>query len=501
MTNPLRGLRIGTRLLLIVLSMMLLSLTTSFLVYSHFESALLDQVQDQIGSLSQALQISVQQLTSQGTSDDTLLKEYVQGLSSRGVKEISILSNEKEVVASSNQAKVGKKLGPPRLTRHGQNVVITGTLGDEDVVENPGHVHYSFDIPIIVDNEKRGYVRLHMLLDDFDALIQDAMRRRLVATAAVFLLGMAGVVALSFRVTRDLDRLAKAAGRVADGDLSRRVETRRQDEVGKLIGTFNQMVERLSEQRALEARLRRAERASAIGKLAAAVAHEIRNPLNLISLSIDHLGTEFRPGDPARAQEYLRTITSVRDELTRLNRMVSDFLSYGRPPRLALRACRAEEILEDVLSLTAAKAREQRIEIARRTEGDLPMVQADPEGLRTCFLNVAMNAIQAMPTGGRLEVEATGGRLRRNGSAAPSLAIIFRDTGVGIDPGDLERIFEPYFSTREAGVGLGLAITQRIVQDHGGEIQVESAPGAGTTFRIELPTAGPGESAASQDAA
>src|SRR6058998_958820 len=161
-------------------------------------------------------------MTSQGMTDDTLLKDYVQRLSSRGVKEISILSNQKQVVASSNLAKVGKTLGPPRLTRHG-NVLITGTLGDDDPGDVGGKVNYSLDIPIIVDNEKRGYVRLHLLLDDFQQLIREALTRRLLATAAVFLLGMTGVVALSYGVTRSLDQLAKAAGRVAEGDLSGRI--------------------------------------------------------------------------------------------------------------------------------------------------------------------------------------------------------------------------------------------------------------------------------------
>ncbi|HEU4401525.1 MAG TPA: ATP-binding protein, partial [Candidatus Polarisedimenticolia bacterium] len=301
------------------------------------------------------------------------------------------------------------------------------------------------------------------------------------------------------RMTRDLNRLATAAGRVAEGDLPPSVESKRQDEVGRLIGTFNQMIGRLREQRALESRLRHAERASALGKLAAAVAHEIRNPLNLISLSIDHLGHEFRPADAGAAQEYRSIIASVRDELVRLNRMVSDFLSYGRPPRLTPRACRVEEILEEVLSLTVPKARQQRIEIVRRLAPDLPAVQADPEGLRTCFLNVAMNAIQAMPTGGVLEVEAIAAPTSVR-AGAPGVAVSFRDTGGGIATADLERIFEPYFSTREAGVGLGLAITQRILQDHGGEIRVQSTPGTGTTFRVEIPVAGPG-AAASQDAA
>jgi signal transduction histidine kinase len=498
MANPLRGLRIGTRLFLIVLVMMLLTLTTSFLVYSHFESALLDEVQDQTESLSKALQISVQQLTAQGRTDDSLLKDYVQRLSSRGVKEISILSNEKEIVASSNRDKVGRKVAT-RVKHHGEPVVITGTLGDDDPADMDGKKAYALDIPIIVDNEKRGYVRLHLLLDDFDHLIRDALTRRLLSTAAIFLIGLAGVVVLSYRLTRSLNTLAAAAGRVAEGDLTAHVETQGEDEVGRLNANFNQMVERLREQRALEVRLRHAERASAVGKLAAAVAHEIRNPLNLISLSIDHIGGECRPADPGRAAEYDDIIASVRDELNRLNRMVTDFLSYGRPPRLALRPCRIEEILEEVLSLTAAKARDQNIEIVRRIDPDLPTVRADAEGLRTCFLNVTINAVQAMPTGGRLMIEA----LARKGPAGePSVTVSLRDTGAGISPADLERIFEPYFSTREAGVGLGLAITQRIVQDHGGDIHVESRPGSGTTFRITVPVGGPaGAAAASEDAA
>jgi hypothetical protein len=496
MTNPLRGLRIGTRLFLIVLVMMLLTLTTSFLVYSHFETTLFQEIQDQTESLSKALQISVQQLTAQGMTDETLLNDYVQRLSSRGVKEISILSNERQIVASSNRAKVGRTLGPKGLTRPGGDVVITGVLGDDDL-EQSGKVSTTLDIPIIVDNEKRGYVRLHLLLDDISALIRDAMTRRLLVTALVFMAGMAGVVVLSFRLTRSLDHLSQAAGRIAEGDLQVTVPEGGEDEVGRLIATFNQMVERLREQRALESRLRRAERTSAVGKLAAAVAHEIRNPLNLISLSIDHLGTEFRPAAPGTAVEYARLIAAMRDELTRLDRMVGDFLNYGRPPRLALRPCRTEEILEEILSLTAAKAREQQIEIERRFGAGLPAVQADPDGLRTCFMNVAMNAIQAMPTGGRLVVEATP---RAATSGAAGVVVSFTDTGSGIGATDLDRIFEPYFSTREAGVGLGLAITQRIVHDHGGEIRVESAPGAGTTFRIDMPAQGP-EGAASQNAA
>ena len=151
MTNPFRGLKIGTRLFLIVLVMMLLTLTSSFVLYSHFESELLGEVLDQSESLSKALQISIQQLTAtQGMTDASILKEYVERLSKRGVKEISILSNEKEVVASSNRARVGKKVGPPRLTQPGQNLVITGTLGEEEASDAGGMI---CDRSIRIDRE------------------------------------------------------------------------------------------------------------------------------------------------------------------------------------------------------------------------------------------------------------------------------------------------------------------------------------------------------------
>ena len=469
MTNPFRGLRIGTRLFLIVLVMMLLALTSSAIVSYHFESDLLAEVKDQSESLSKALQISVQQMTSQGMTDESLLREYVQRLSGNGVKEILILSPEKQIVASS---------------KGGEGLIITGTLAEEGIGDTEGKTSTTLDIPIIVDNEKRGYVRLHLLFDDLNEMIRATYRRRILATLTLFLFGMAGVVALSYRLARSLDEVVDAASRVAGGDLSVRVTTKRRDEIGRLIGTFNQMVERLREQRALEVRLRRAERTSAIGRLASAVAHEIRNPLNLISLSIGHLGTEYRPDDPARAEEYSRVVDSVRAELKRLNGMVSDFLSYGRPPRLTPRPCRIEEIIEEVLSLTAAKARAQGVEIVTRHAPDLHEISADVDGIRTCFLNVVDNALQAMPSGGKLTIEARQGRV---GGGAGAVTVAFRDTGPGIAALDIDRILEPYFSTREAGMGLGLAITQRIIEEHGGRIRVESEPRVGTVFYLDVP--------------
>jgi signal transduction histidine kinase len=481
MRSFLHDLRIGTKLTLMVLIMMALTLGILFLIYDHYETVLVDMVQNQTEDLSKALEVSVQQLTSKGQNDQQLLQDYVGRLSALGVTEISILSSERKVVASSNQAKVGTRIHAPKKGPSGP-FIITGTIGEEEDLTKK--ISYNLDIPIIVDDQKRGYVRLHVILDDFAALLRSIYLKRSLATSGVFLAGVGASLALAYRMTSPLKRLTVAAERVAAGDLDVTVPVERGDEIGKLQGNFNRMLEALREKRRLEVQLRRAERAGAMGRLASAVAHEIRNPLNYVGLSVDHLQASFRPADPQRVAEFDRSVDQIKEEMRRVNSLVTEFLDFGRPPRLKIQACRSEEILQEVLRLTTPRAEQQKVAMDLQVEPGLPSLRADPEGLRTCFLNLVTNGIQAMPRGGALEVRAD--------NAVPGLARFrVRDSGVGIAARDLERIFEPYFSTKEAGVGLGLAITQRIVQDHGGRIEVSSLPGGGTEFQILLPVDGP----------
>jgi len=223
----------------------------------------------------------------------------------------------------------------------------------------------------------------------------------------------------------------------------------------------------------IEEQLRRADRLSALGELSAGLAHEIRNPLGSIRGTAEILRDGVAPDDPKR--EF--TAILVR-EVERLNRVVQDFLDFARPAppdhaRIDLNAA-----LNEVLTLTARQAERSNI-VVDFSAGDLPEVAADVEQLKQVFLNLILNAIQAMPSGGRLAISS------RSGPGGVELR--FRDTGLGIVEEDLERVFSPFFTTRRDGTGLGLAITSRIVRSHGGSIEVSSEPGQGSEFRIQLP--------------
>jgi signal transduction histidine kinase len=278
---------------------------------------------------------------------------------------------------------------------------------------------------------------------------------------------------------------------VAAGDLSARVRAAGSDELGALARTFNQMVERLGESRALEERLRVAERSTAMGRFAAALAHEIRNPLNSISLTIDHVRTRLAPAGDTQRAEFQALMATLKSEVARLNRLVGDFLSTGQPARLDPRPCDVGEVVRETAALVEHKAREQAIEVELDVAPGLPATVADPELLKTCFLNLVLNAFEAMPSGGRVSLVA-----RLEGTPdAPAIAVLVSDTGTGMSKDTAASVFEPYFSTKEAGVGLGLALVGRIVEGHGGSITLDSMPHQGTSVRLLLPVRPPAQPA------
>jgi two-component system sensor histidine kinase HydH len=230
---------------------------------------------------------------------------------------------------------------------------------------------------------------------------------------------------------------------------------------------------------AIEEQLRRAEKLSVLGELAAVLAHEIRNPLGSLRGTAEILKDDYLPGD--RKYEFLEIQIK---ETERLNHVVEDFLRMAQPQPTELRECALREELETVITLVTADARRRGISLALEPSPPV-IIRADGEKLRQAFLNIVLNAIQATPAGGGVTISLIQ---ERNG-----LDIRFTDTGSGMTPETQSRLFEPFFTTKTGGTGLGMAVTRKIVEAHGGTVLVASEPGRGTTVTVLLPERGRGE--------
>ena len=230
-------------------------------------------------------------------------------------------------------------------------------------------------------------------------------------------------------------------------------------------------------------RMKERDRLAALGQMAAGLAHEIRNPLGSIKGAAQLLQPASAPAPDNNTREFLDIIV---EEVNRLNKIVSQFLDYARPYRGEQRPLEVNEVVRKTLQLLV-KEQGHEVEVVTNFAEGLPPVRADAEQLLQVFLNLSLNAVQAMPQGGRLLISTSLRRATRRGAAAAFLEVRFRDTGVGIPPGDQRNLFIPFFTTKEKGTGLGLPISQRIIENHGGTIEVRSQPGEGATFTVLLP--------------
>ncbi|MEW5762546.1 MAG: ATP-binding protein [Bacillota bacterium] len=249
-------------------------------------------------------------------------------------------------------------------------------------------------------------------------------------------------------------------------------------EMGQIVQAINKMAVGLAEKEKLEIQLQRAERLAALGHLVTGIAHEMRNPIAIIKAAVQVMEQELK--DVPAALEYARVI---KEQVNRQNNVLQELLEFGRPSRGIVQPLNINRLLDSVLTFTQPLLRQQRVELDLRRARDLPPVLGDGEKLKQVFLNLILNAVQAMPGGGRLTIE-TGVR--------EQVFIRFADTGEGIRPEDLPHLFDPYYTTKKGGSGLGLAITHQIVALYGGEIEVEGEPGRGATFTVWLPAADAG---------
>ena len=319
----------------------------------------------------------------------------------------------------------------------------------------------------------------------------------LAASLSLLATGASIGVFFTFVVGRRIDALSRTIGQVEAGDLTARVEIEERDELGRLAESFNGMVMRLADaRRKLEDQhlgaIRRAEHMASLGRMAAGIAHEINNPLAGMQNCVRSLIKGVK--DEAQRREYL---TMLREGLGRIGRTVGQLLNFAREAKPRPIPVDLLPLLRRCLTLLEHELAARRITFSIAAGHGLPALLADPHQLEQVFLNLLMNALDAMPEGGKILVSIRP-QQRETGLF---IDVQITDTGMGIPSEHLPRIFEPFFTTKDVGkgTGLGLSVSYGIVRAHGGFIEVKSQVGEGSTFTVALPTTIEGESDASSD--
>ncbi len=348
------------------------------------------------------------------------------------IDHLALLDNDFTVLAHTDPALPGIRMVDDLTAR----ARATQRSAHRIVEADGGGRRYELVKPITLDDDPMGFLRIGLTMDSVDAAWQQSLWSMVGLGCGILALGMLGFTAI----------------------------------------LYNQRFH-MQEIKALEAEVDRREHLSMMGNLAATVAHEVRNPLNAISMGLQRLKGEFQPTQDE--DDYSRFIELMRGEVHRLNAIVEEFLTLARPLSMKPDLVKVDQLLNELTTLTESDAAVSGVEINVVNHGPRPVVKADPDYLKQVLLNLILNGLQAMPEGGTLTIETAA----RDGKMRLSVS----DTGVGIEPENLARIFEPYFTTKTDGSGLGLAIARRIVEGHGGTIDVTSRAGSGSRFEIVLP--------------
>jgi signal transduction histidine kinase len=348
---------------------------------------------------------------------------------------VSFLDSDLNVVAHTDRGRIGQQEKEPLVLK----AKVDRQLFSQIVDSGGGKRYLEVVKPVVLDESNLGFLKIGLSLGSMEVAWRNSLRAIVILGLAILGAGILGMAAI-----------------------------------------FHNQHSHLQEVKALEIEVLHRERLSALGNMAATVAHEVRNPLNAISMGLQRFKREFQPTQDE--DQYTRLTEVMLGEVHRLNSIVEQFLSLARPIEIKAEALPLQEILKELAELQKDHARESNVQIRVIAAPNLPALKADPNHLTQVLLNLILNGLQAMPHGGTLTLEAK--------TSNSKFLIAVTDTGTGIAPENLSRIFDPYFTTKAQGSGLGLAISRRIIEDHGGTITATSEVGQGCRFEISLPLNG-----------
>jgi signal transduction histidine kinase len=337
--------------------------------------------------------------------------------------------------------------------------------------------------PISILNLRWGIVIQQSAKEAFQ--LATKMRERVIFFVILTtLLAIVLAVASIKRITNPLDVLMKDVREYAQGNLSHRTTLNRQDELGELAYEFNTMAGSLN---VIQKKLGRMERLAALSQFASLVSHEIRNPLNAMNINMQIL-RRLIVQENSSHNKKIKYMNIISTEINRMNSLVTNFLSISRPPELNLIKSDIHQVLEEVLLLQDAQAKQKNIQIIRNFHTNTCLGMFDHNQLKQVFHNLLINAFEAMPNGGKLWVKTTlNSTTDEKYFKNRFITIEFKDTGTGIPSKKINEIFEFYYTTKKTGTGLGLALAKQIVEGHKGSIKAISNPGEGTRVILKLP--------------
>ncbi len=313
-------------------------------------------------------------------------------------------------------------------------------------------------------------------IEEFKKEVQALQKKIFQVVLITLMLTGIVVIVLSHNLIKPVRRLVTAADRIAGGDLAQEIPVKSRDELGILTESFNRMMRNLKE---IQNELVQSEKLISLGRLSAGVAHEIRNPLNAMKGAIVYLQRR-RPEDPL-LMEYTQIILELID---RLSSFATDFLYLAKQSPLRLMTSNLNELIQNTLTLFEEPMTLKGIALKKNLDPSLPMFPIDPHQMEQALINLLINAMDAMPQGGTLEIVT---QREAEESGTDKILLTLRDTGVGIPEDHRLQVLDPFFSTKEGGTGLGLPITLGIVESHGGKLAIQSEEGKGTVITIELP--------------
>lgn len=413
---------------------------------------------------------------------DVRTSKYVQSalqsaLYSQDTVDASIVDPTGVVIASSDPEQVGRTV--PRRPQLNDLIALDGVSRLRAIYASNNNIEWTQ--PMALGDTPFGEIRIGLTTALVQRDLNESLRPSVIAAVIALLAAIVASLLLAQVVLRPMHIIRSSLSRLGRGDLGATLDLRDEEEFRELGDVFDQVSAQL--RAATPDSLKPAQltelsrRIVMVGRLTAGVAHEMKNPLNAMTIHLELLKQKLAQGKSASAH-----IEIIAQEIRRLDERIQGFLKFVRPDEVSFRAVALAPLIESVLEAVLPEAHQAGVAIARDCLDGSLQVEGDAAQLRDLFLNLAQNAIQAMPKGGRLSVSCGTLPNRR-------VQVRVEDTGVGIAAENLTKIFELYYTTKERGTGVGLSMVYRTVQIHNGEIDVESTVGVGTTFIVVLPAA------------